>query len=181
MKLAVLRIAIVLSVVIAPNGCSNYISMPSSALTNQPQPTKEILISYGRYDKPYEILGAIEYTLKNNSTPDDQNKFWDQAIEFLKLEALKKYGNKVDAIVDVEIVESTEDINGENVNIILAKGVAIAFNSGIKPTVKHKVRYRVRHKPKSTKPTSSKIKPAKKTPSKTQTEDIEITPSELLK
>jgi hypothetical protein len=182
MKLAVVRIILVILAAIATIGCSNYFTAPPSEFSQQSLPAKEILVSYGRYDKPYETLGPIEYILKNASIPDDrQNELWDQAIELLKQEALKKYGDKVDAIVDVEIIESSEEINGKNFNIILAKGVAIAFSSGIKPTSKHKIKYKVRHKPKSSKSTSSKIKPAKKAPSKIQTEEIEITPSELLK
>jgi hypothetical protein len=169
------------------NGCSNSISRPAplaisqSKPTYKPSPAKEILITYGRYEKPFTKLGPVEYTLKTPSTTDDNFELWDQAIEFLKQAALTRFGNKVFAIVNVEIAESTEVSNDEQFNIIHAKGIAISFSPGARPAVKH----RAKHKAKpASKTTANKAKPAneKKVPEKSQPEEeIEITPSELLK
>jgi hypothetical protein len=168
-------------VVMLSNGCSDSFLAPAPMLSAQSHPAKEILISYGRYDKPYETLGPIQYSLKATSVPDDQIELWDQAIDFLKQEALTQYGNKVDAIVDVEIEERTMKNGGEDFNIIHVQGTAIAFTPGKKPTNKHKVKYRVKYKAKSSKPTANRIKPSKKVPDKTQVDEIEFSPSELLK
>jgi hypothetical protein len=181
MRLSVMRIILLLLVVMLSNGCSDSFLTPAPMLSAQSHPTKEILISYGRYDKPYETLGPIQYSLKTTSIPDDHIELWDQAIDFLKQEALAQYGNKVDAIVDVEIEERTNKNGGEDSNIIYVQGTAIAFTPGKKPTIKHKVKYKVRNKAKPSKPAANKIKPTKKVPGKTQVDEIEFSPSELLK
>jgi hypothetical protein len=185
MKLAVMRTILILLVTLTSNGCSsNHLTdHPDITVEPQSQPAKEILVTYACYDKPYETLGLIEYTLKSTSTSGDQIELWDQSIDFLKSAALSRYGNKVDAITEVELAESEEENNGKSLNIIHVQGVAISFNGGIKPENKNKVKYKARYKkkPKSKNPKStSRIKPSKKAPDKPE-EDIEISPSELLK
>jgi hypothetical protein len=182
MKSISVRFFLILLVALLSNGCHSNPSATSPALTNQDsQPTKEILISYGRYDKPYHILGPVEYILKYYSIPDDDIELWDKAIDFLKQESLSKYGNTVDAIVDVEIEDNSEVDNAKNFYIVHAKGVAITFNTSLKPTVKNKVKHRVRYRSKTVKPKLKRIKPSKKSEAKTKVEEIEFSPSELLK
>lgn len=187
MKLAVMRLILMLLVTLTSNGCSSHhsTSHPDITVKPQTQPTKEILVTYGRYDKAYEALGPIEYTLINTKNSDTQIELWDRAIELLKQAALFKYSDKVDAIVDVELAESEEENNGKILNTIQVKGVAIAFNGRIKPITKNKVKYKARYKakpkPKTPKYPSSKTKPEKKPPDKAKEEEIEISPSELLK
>jgi hypothetical protein len=169
------------------NGCSNSPSNPVPVIvsqsnpTHEPNPAEEILVTYGRYDKPFARLGPVEYTLKNPSTTDDNFELWDQAIEQLKQAALTRFGDKVDAIINVEIVESTESSIIEQFNIIHAKGIAISFTPGTRPSVKHRAKYKARP---PSKQSSNKTKPSipKKAPEKAQPEEeIEISPSELLK
>jgi hypothetical protein len=177
-----LRVAVIFSVALLSNGCNGNPSSSSPILVNpDPQPTKEILISYGRYDKPYQILGPINYNLKTYATPEDDIELWDQAIDFLKTESLVKYGDKVDAIVDVEIEDNSEVNSAHGLYIVQAKGVAISFNTALKPTVKNKVKYLVRYKSKAFRSKPKKSKLTKKSPVKTKVEEIEFSPSELLK
>jgi hypothetical protein len=183
-KVTVKHIMAIILMAMLSNGCSNSFSRPVPAIASQsntaePSPTKEILVTYGRYDKPFTRLGPVEYTLRNPSTIEDNFDLWDQAIEQLKLTALTRFGNKVDAIINVEIVESTESSIIEQFNIIHAKGIAIAFTPGTRPTFKHRAKYKA-------KPSSNKTKPSirKKVPENPQPEEeeeIEISPSELLK
>lgn len=187
-KPTAVKFSFMLFVALLSVGCNHKLpSSPPTELNLAPQsrPLKELLVTYGRYDKPYGTLGPIDYTLKSTSTSDDQIELWDRAIDFLKLAALSKYGDKVDAIVDVELAESEEESNGKLLNIIHVQGVAITFNGGIKPINKNKVKYKARYKAKPRhklpKPISSKTKSAKKIPDKAKEEEIEISPSELLK
>lgn len=176
-KLAVIRIFLVLIMPMFAISCSDDPFLPSSEFADLPSQTKEILINNGRYDKPYETLGPIEYTLKTStSTPVNQIGLRNRAIAILKQEALAKYSAKTDAIVDVKVVESIEESDEEKLNIIEVSGIAIAFIPEPKPVTKQKI------KPKA-KPSPNKTKPLKNGSGKTQTEDqdIEITPSELLK
>lgn len=175
MKLAVLRTYFVFLAILLNTGCSNndfFVSSPFS--TNPSYPTKEILINNGRYDKPYETLAPIEYTLKKQTSFFvDQLELRNQAIDYLKQAALARYGNKVDAIVDVKVEENTEDNFDGKLSITHVQGVAIAFIPEAKTINKNKA--------KSSKNIPSRIKSTKNGSNKSQTEDIEITPSELLK
>jgi hypothetical protein len=187
-KVALLQVVGIISVATLLNACSTSISKPvpltdnSASATPQAPQTKEILIVYGHYDKPYTKLGTIEYTLTDASTPNeetDQYELWDQAIEHLKQRALDKYGDKVEALTNVEIVESTAENSGSQSKHIHAKGIAISFAPGTRPIIRHKAQNKAKPPPK---PTAIKAKPPKKTADKPQTdEEIEITPSELLK
>jgi hypothetical protein len=190
MKRITLRILLVFFVALLFEGCSSNSSIrPTYSLpTAQPKtsqesgPTKEIFLTYGGYDKPLTKLGQVEYKLKASSPPDDTYKHWDQAIESLKQAALRRFGDKLDAIINVEIVESTEWGIGEQYHMIHAKGLAISFSPGARPAIKPKTKHKA--KPPSKAITTNKPKPSneKKPPEKPQPEEeIEITPSELLK
>jgi hypothetical protein len=184
---AMSRFFVIFLVLLLSEGCSNTLSSPASAITSQSNPTyelspaKEIIVTYGRYDKPFTKLGPVEFTLTTPATPDDNYELWDQAINFLKKDALRKFGDKVDAIFNVEIVENTEENNDGQYNIVHAKGVAVSFSPGSRPTIKHRAKSKAKSPSKSA---SNKAKPSppKKAPEKPQPqEEIGITPSELLK
>jgi hypothetical protein len=152
-------------------GCT-YNPFSSSSIfpaqTTAPYSSKEIPVTVGRYDEPYITLGPIEFTLKKyTSFFLNQIDLRNQAIDFLKQEALARYGNKVDAIIDLVIQESTEEGYDGSLSVTHIQGIAIAFKPEIKAIAKHKTR----HKSKSSKNTSRKHKQ----------EEIEITPSEILK
>jgi hypothetical protein len=152
-------------------GCS-YNPFSSSSIfpgqTTAPYSSKEIPVTVGRYDEPYITLGPIEYTLKKyTSFFVDQVDLRNQAIGFLKQEALARYGDKVDAIIDLEVHESTEDGYDGALNVTHTQGIAIAF----KPEIKSISKRKTKHKTKSSKNTSRKYKQ----------EEVEITPSEILK
>ena len=151
-------------------GCNNSPFIPYFG--NQNYPGKEIQVNDGRFDKPYEILGPVEYTLrKNTSIFVSQIELRNQAVEYLKQEALARYGERVDAIIDFVVKESAAENNDERLSSTHVQGLAIAFL----PEMKHTSRHKPKYKPKVT----SKIKPSKGDSNKA--EDIEITPSELLK
>jgi hypothetical protein len=153
---------------------SSIVTADPSANTRKEILAKEILVSDSRFDKAYTILGSIETTQKNYITPSiDPIQLRNQAITSLKLEAYARYGDKVDGIIDTQVQESTlKDYDGP-IKVTRIHGVAIAFNPKIKPIAKRKA-------------TASKI-PARKAKSsrnnlrESQPEDIEITPSEILK
>ena len=175
MKLAVTKIVLLFLAVAITIGCSSNLFTPSSLPNNASYPGKEILINNERYDKPYETLGAIEYTLKKNTSIFvNQIELRNLAIANLKQAAKAKYGDKVDAIVDFKVVENTQENYDEKLSITHVQGTAIAFLPEIKPIAKQKAKYKA-------KPPNSKSKPHKGGVDKNQTEEIEITPSELLK
>ena len=179
-KQVVFRIFMICLMPLLCISCSNDPFTLSSELNDLPSQAKEILINNGRYDKPYETLGPVEYTLTTNiPTSVSQIELRNQAVVFLKQEALTKYGEKVDAIINVKVVESTEENYTEKLNIIAVSGIAIAFIPEPKPVNKQKIK----SKAKSLKASPNKTKSLKNSASKIQTEDedIEITPSELLK
>lgn len=187
MKPVVLGIIPALSVALLLNGCGNLISTPTTKepLTvqqSQQQPAKEILVTYGDYDKPHETLGPVEYILKVPPSSDAQTQYWDQAVDSLKRTAITQYGYKVDGIIDVELDESPEEKNGGENNIVHVQGKAISFKPGAPPLQKQKVRYKARYKSKHAKVvTSGKAKPVKKEPAPVHEEEVKISPSELLK
>lgn len=180
---AISRLLIFL-VVLLTTGCDDEFHTPPVLSSDGPKLTKEILINNGRYEKPYETLGPIKYTLKKHSSSDtSQIELRNQAIAILKLKALAKYGDKVDAIIYIDIVESTEEELIGKLNVVQIQGIAIAFIPEIKTIPKHKPKNKA--KTTTTSPTTTnKIKPAKSEKGearKTQPKELEITPSELLK
>lgn len=170
MKQAVIRIQLLLVVLMAAGCYPNR----GSIFSNTPASTKEILINNERYDKPFVVLGPVEYTLKKNTTLFvDQIDLREQAIDSLKQTALARYGQRVDAIVDVQVVENSLEGVEDKLNVTHVKGTAIAFLPAYKAYKKPKSR------PKPIKNIVRKTRPPlvrKESPS-----DVTITPSEILK
>jgi hypothetical protein len=170
LKLATIRIFLIFLMPLFTISCSYDMFAPDSEVAELTPQAKEILINNGRYDKPFETLGSVEYSLKTSaSTPVNQQELRNQAVAFLKQTALAKYSEKVDAIVDVKVVESTEENYTGKLSIIDVSGIAVAFIPEATPATKQKIK--------------SKAKPSKNLAHKPKikSEEIEITPSEILK
>ena len=184
MKYVMAKLFFVLIVACFFTGCDNGPNAPISVFSgpSTPYPTKEIFATEGSVSNPYLILGPVEYTLSNSfsffSGPEEIRA---RAVEYLKQEALARYGNKVDAIIEIEFQDGTEQ-GFFKPNVTYAKGLAIAFKEAGRPRAKPKKKHKV--KP-TTKNSVSKPKPSiKTTPRKTapeKPEEREITPSEILK
>jgi hypothetical protein len=166
MKNAAIRMLFVLLGISLAVGCSNNPFTPALMPTNQTisaSPAKEILINDGHLDKPYVTLGQLEYTLKRyTSAFINRTELRKQAIDFLKIEAFIKYGDKVDAIIDTQVQESTEEREDGTLSVTHVQGTAVSFKPDKKVFAKHPTRRKEK---------SSKTKP----------EEIIITPSEILK
>lgn len=174
MKLAVIRLFLILHVLVT----AACYPTPPSIFSSSPKASKEVLINNERYNKPFAILGPVEYTLrKNTSLFVSQLDLREEAIESLKVEALARYGQSVDAIVDVQVIENNLLDNKDKVNVTHVKGTAIAFwPQTTKPYV--------RPKPRAKAPRSyplRKPKPSIATPRSEPPKNIVITPSEVLK
>ncbi len=143
--------------------------------TRLPNPPKEILVSDSRFDRPYTMLGPIEITQKKYSSVfTDKIELRKQAIAMLKQEALARYGNKVDAIIDTQVTENTLTGYDDAMSVTHVQGIAIAFDTEKKPTARRSIKRKVSsptHKAKSSRNTARETRPR----------DIEITPSEILK
>lgn len=164
--------------------CTNKPIKPASVVTEQttsPHPAQEILINDDRFDKPYILLGQIEYTLKRY-TPIlvNQRVLRGEAIKYLKKEALVKYGDKVDAIIDTKVQERTEKGHNVPLSITHVQGIAISFKPE-EPEEKTFARHGTKRKAKSLKNTFRQSKPSKSTLSRPKSHEIIITPSEILK
>ena len=169
MKSTATRAFLVLFGALLVVSCSNNAFAPASIFTDQANPTKEILINDGRFDRPYIMLGQVEYTLKGyTSIFVNQIDLRNQAIDFFKKEALAKYGDNVDAIIDTKVQESTEQGYDGTLSVTHLQGVAISFKPDKKTISKQK--HRTKRKAKNT---FQKTNP--------QEQEIEITPSEILK
>ncbi len=175
MKQAVIRLQLLL-LSLAAVGCSTDFFNRPSIFSDTPTSVKEILINNERYDKPHDILGPVQYTLrKDASLFVDQVDLRSQAIDYLKLEALARYGKKADAIENVQVQENTvEGANGK-LSITQVKGIAVSFLP--EPRVYSKPRSRSR----SAKNPVYKYRPPLVHKDKHPPSDVTITPSEILK
>lgn len=171
MNYSVTRILLIFFGILLVVACNSNPFAPSSIFTDQtaaPYLSKEIPVTVGQYKQAYVTLGSVDYALKKyTSFFVNQVDLRNQAIGFLKQEALARYGDKVDAIIDLEVHESTEDGYDGALNVTNTQGIAIAFKPEIKSISKRK--------------TKQKAKPSKNTSRKHKQEEVEITPSEILK
>lgn len=170
MNCAATRILLVFFSAVLVISCSENPFTHSPIFTNDtafPNASKEILVSDSRFDRPYTILGPIETTQKKyTSIFVDQIELRNQAITLLKQQALAKYGDKVDAIIDTQVRESTEGYD-EPLSVTHVQGIAIAFDPEKKTLPRKSVK--------------RKVKSPKGALRETQPQEIEITPSEILK
>ncbi|MEQ1558871.1 MAG: hypothetical protein ABL933_08035 [Methyloglobulus sp.] len=176
-----------LSALLAMNCAEQNVVRTDQAL--QPAAKKKIPEQDDNAYKGYITLGAIEYTLTSDSSSDKAADQKQKAIDALKNAALEKYGDDVGAIIETVIEEHKENGNKGIANVVHVKGVAIAFFTNEHKPIVTQTRHSehnattVSHKSRSVKPKPYKVKVfyAKKTKPKIQEEDIEISPSEMLK
>jgi hypothetical protein len=184
MKSIVQRFIFGLVAVLQIVGCSNDPNAPFSIFPSQQtttSPAKEIYVSEDDISNPYVVLGSVKYTLRSDFPIfSNQADLRNRAIENLKQEAVTRYGNDVDAIINLVFQESPEQDSYFSPNIIYIRGTAIAYKPGTKTYSKPKRK----HKVKVSKNTSSKAKSSPKTlrkPVPERQDEPEITPSEMLK
>ncbi len=192
MKFSVEKFIIALMGTMLITSCSNDSFSPPSIFTDQSAasyPVKNIFATEGDISSPYITLGNVEYTLQSNfAFFSDQSSLHNQAIEKLKQEAVARYGDRVDAIINLEFQDSGEQSGYFSPTLTYVRGLAIAYKEtgGARPYSKTKRK----HKGKSTKSSPAKTKsprntpaPSRSTPAKSSPdmEEPEITPSELLK
>jgi hypothetical protein len=162
--------------------------------STQATPAEEIRINNANFNKPYKILGPVEYTLKNRpSLFTSQLDLREQAIEHLKQQTFARYGDEVDAIIDTRVEENTITDHEGNLSIVHIEGVAISFISGEagadkasgksfakrKHTTAKKIMVLKKTKPVKKLPGGAFEKPAKTKPA--EEDEIEISPQEILK
>ncbi len=182
-------------------GCANTNSLTSGLTTNPPLPAEEILIDNEEFKKPHRVLGPVQYTLKAKpSLFTNQLDLREQAIDILKQQTYAKYGDEVDAITDTKVEESTSTDAEGKVSIVNIQGVAISFldepveqsreklNDKAYTKRRHKSAKKIlilRKEKQSKYPKKTMDRPGANPPEKAATqkkeEDIEITPSEILK
>lgn len=153
-------------------------SSQTSWFSSPNSPGKEILINNERYYKPRVVLGPVSYTLRKNTTLlNDQLELRNQAIDLLKQTAYARYGQQVDAIEELKVTEKKADVSSVSTqNVTHVEGTAVAFLPENKAYTKPKSRVKTVKSPvRKPKPSSNVIN------QKEKSEDITITPSEILK
>jgi hypothetical protein len=165
-------------------GCSDNRIWPNLGYSEPPPPAEGILISNAQYNKPYKVLGPVEYTLKTRpSVFSSLLRDREQATDLLKQQTYARYGDEVDAIIDTRVQESSVQDNNGKLNIVHIEGLAISFLEETythgKPSSKKSGRYKTKSAKrimvfkKNKQVNGSKDKPA--------TDEVEITPEEILK
>jgi hypothetical protein len=172
-------------------GCVETDMSPSALFKSPvqtPRPAEEILINNSDFNKPYKILGPVQYTLKSPvSLFSDQIELREKAIDFLKNQTYAQFGDDVDAIIDTKVEESTADNIEGKFNIIRIQGVAVSFEDEVNQSGKTTVKRVFKRKHKSAKKIIlvRKAKPAKKlvekSAEKPRIQEVEVSPTEMLK
>jgi hypothetical protein len=165
-------------------GCADTGMWPNLGHSEPPPPAEEILISNEQFNKPYKILGPVEYTLKTRPTIfSSQIGIREQAIDLLKQQTYARFGDDVDAIIDTRVVENTINDSNGRLSITHIEGLAISFLGETTRLGKPAAKKSGRGKNKSAKKILivNKGKATKKSTGKSGAEEIEITPEEILK
>jgi hypothetical protein len=101
------------------------------------------LVTDGDLNKPYEILGSVEYKLTGQSLYSTQtsldgspaSEVAKEAKEMLRRVAYTKYGDRVDAIINTKVVGGYEGgfagafagVYGGKTGVVQAEGIAVSF------------------------------------------------------
>lgn len=187
----VTRVLLCQGIILTVAGCADTVMSPSALFKSPaqtPRPAEEILINNSDFNKPYKILGPVQYTLKSQvSLFSDQIELREKAIDLLKNQTYALYGDEVDAIIDTKVEESTADNIEGKFSIIRIQGVAVSFEDEANQSEKTAVKRVYKRKHKSAKKIIlvRKAKPAKKTVErpveKPKIEEVEVSPAEMLK
>ncbi len=154
-----------------------------------PRPAEEILINNSDFNKPYKILGPVQYTLRSRvSLLSDQIEFREKAIDALKTQTYSQFGDAVDAIIDTKVEESTVDSIEGKFSVTRIQGLAISFQDETDREEKSTAKPIMKRKHKSAKKiiVMRKAKPVKRIAEKVTDkpkveEEVEISPTEMLK
>lgn len=96
-------------------GCVGNTPSPSpqeKPLTKEaelPSPTKNIIVTKGDLNKPYDILGEVSCSIDGKSIYGNYDDFGKEIEDLCRKVAFAKYGNKVDAIINMD---GSLNING---------------------------------------------------------------------
>ena len=74
-----------------------------------PAPAKQIIATKGDLNKPYNVLGEVNCSIDGKSVYGNYDEFEKEINELCKRVAFSKYGNKVDAIINMD---GAVNING---------------------------------------------------------------------
>jgi len=125
--------------VLAMYGCAPHATVPDP--TTLKTPTKDILLIDGGVNKPYDVLGSVEVTLGGKSiystaqalglSPEAER----EARALLRNAAYTKYGERLDALINVKVGGSvTGGLGGvlagqfgASTGVVYASGIAISF------------------------------------------------------
>ena len=96
-------------------------------------PTREILVTDGDFNKPYDILGEVECTLTGKSIYLESHGSSKEIKDMLRKVAFTKYGERVGAIINTKTIESIEGgywgmlagVYGAKTATVSAHGIAV--------------------------------------------------------
>lgn len=172
-------------------GCADTGMSPSALFKSPaqtPRPAEEILINNSDFNKPYKILGPVQYTLKSQvNLFSDQIELREKAIDFLKTQTYDQYGDEVDAIIDTKVEESTADNIEGKFSIIRIQGVAVSFEDEVNQSGRATVKRVTKRKHNSAKKiilvrkARSTKKFVEKPAEKPKIQEVEVSPTEMLK
>ena len=87
-------------------GCAGSSQTPSAQATPKeaqlPAPTKQIIVTKGDLNKPYNILGEVKCSVDGKTAYGNYDDYGKEAEELCRRVAFAKYGNKVDAIINMD-------------------------------------------------------------------------------
>jgi hypothetical protein len=118
------------------SACSTQTAKPATAEAGLLTPTKEIIVTDGDLNKPYDILGSIEYTLTGKSLyASGSPEATKQAKEMLRKAAFTKYGERVDAVINAKTTEGVSGgfwgiiagSYGAGTGTVQGEGIAVSF------------------------------------------------------
>ena len=67
-----------------------------------PAPTKQIIVTKGDLNKPYNVLGEVKCSIDGKSAYGNYDDYGKEAEELCRRVAFSKYGDKVDAIINMD-------------------------------------------------------------------------------
>lgn len=117
------------------SGCGTSSRGPSTDENSLKSPNKEILITGGSLNLPYDLLGEVKCTRGGYSWHGSKEGQTEEINNLLRKVAFTKFGNKVDAIINVAI---TFDVDGgflgtvggaygAPTGVLTGKGIAVRF------------------------------------------------------
>jgi|CXWL01.1.fsa_nt_gi hypothetical protein len=140
-----LRIVVILGLFgLTSFGCSGQQALPESGEAMLKTPTREILVTDGDLNKPYDILGEVECTLTGKSMYSTMTSMSGGASpeatkevkDMLRKIAFTKFGEKVDAIINAKTSGGYEGgfwgamggAYGAKTGTVSAQGIAVSFH-----------------------------------------------------